>query len=313
MSAAPRLEAARVAVLALALATAGLVTGCGPGDTIVIVMPGAAPGDADASIAGNPGPGAPSVSGDAAAPTGDPGGPDAGGHDSGVPGMDAAFPGMDSGSPSADAGRPGADGGVASATDAGARDAGAVRPDPAPYGCADAPFNADGGVCLVRDACTRGANYQASAGLDCTADWLPELVTCASSSPYLARGYPVQPTGVLRLADLQAFPVYVRTPEVTTGALACPLECAGVPSNATGVLRFELALPFRERVTVKVGPPWKVTTALANPFCVPPGEAGREACAALDVQRTIVTVYTTEFYAPVRDVVVDVSARTPCP
>jgi hypothetical protein len=305
MSAAPRLEAARVALLALA--TACLVAACGPGDTIVIVMPGAAPVDAGAAneTPGNPDAAAPSGSGDATAPAGPSGGADAGGRDAGIPNQDAAIPSIDGGIPSADAGRLGAD--------AGARDAGVVRPDPAPYGCADAPFNADGGVCLVRDACTRGANYQASAGLDCTADWLPELVTCASSSPYLARGYPVQPTGLLRLGDLQSFPVYVRTPEVTTGALACPVECAGVPSNATGVIRFELALPFRERVTVKVGPPWKVTTALANPFCVPPTTPGRASCAALDVQSTIVTVYTTEFYAPTRDVIVDVSARTPCP
>jgi hypothetical protein len=209
-----------------------------------------------------------------------------------------------------DAGTPGADAGLRDA----AADAAAPRPDPGPYGCAEAPFYPDGTVCLVSDPCAARASYLASASLECMDFPNAESLTCASSSPYLRFGPgSVPPTTLLRIASFQGFPVRLRTPAVTTGARACPVECAGVPTEATGVMRFQLALPFRARVTVKVGAPWKVAVDLPSPFCVPPGTAGRPQCLASDLQTATVTVYTTDFYAPARDVLIDETARTACP
>jgi hypothetical protein len=272
---------------------------CGQGNTIVVVIP-SGPGPADASS-----PGAATTSGPEAGSGASPS-PEAGflEGDAG-----SAVPRMDSGTPNQDAAMTPSEAG---ARDASSFDAVAPRPDPGPYGCAEAPFHVDGGVCLVGDPCA-AATYRASAALDCMFDGDAELLTCASSSPYLRYGNDVPPTGLLQLTSFQEFPVRLRTPEVTTGAPACPVECAGQPSAATGIMRFRLALPFRERMTVKVGPPWKVAVDLANPFCAPPGASASAGCTSRDLQTATITVFTTELYAPKRDVIVDVSARTACP
>jgi len=306
---APRVNGLGLAALAFAAALGSAA--CGAGDTIVIVLPGAAV-DADAGRGGSRDAGGPSDAGardaDAGGGAGSSGEGGAGGQ--GTQGSDAGSPRMDAETPRMDSGAPG--------LDAGARDAGsdavAALPDPGPYGCAEAPFNLDGTVCLVSDPCAGRASYLASASLQCMDFPNAEALTCASSSPYLRYGpSSVPPTTLLRIASFQGFPVRLRTPIVTTGARACPVECAGVPSSATGVMRFQLALPFRARVTVKVGAPWKVAIDLPSPFCVPPGTAGRPECLASDLQTATVTVYTTDFYAPARDVIIDETARTACP
>ncbi len=305
-------------LLALMAAVGLVAVGCGQGATIVVVMPGAGAPD-DAAVADAPTTPSPEAS------TGTDSGPaadgslaaDAGDGASGTQGntqADAAggLPGVDAALPRGDAGDPRLDGGI---LDAYVVDA-APRPDPGGYGCAEAPFNPDGTVCLVHDPCVPGdsASYRASASLQCMYDGNAEELTCASSSPYLSHGPSFVPAStLLRLGNFQVFPVRLRTPEVTNGARACPVECAGVPTAATGVMRFQLALPFRERVTVKVGAPWKVAVDLANPFCVPPTTAGVAGCAALDVQTATITVFTTDYYAPSRDVVIDGTARMTCP
>jgi hypothetical protein len=307
---APRVHGRGLAALAIAAALGA--SACGPGDTIVVVLPGATL-EADAGRGGPAGGGATTDAGPNAADAAAPGAGGATSADAGAAGgsvFDASAPRMDAETPRMDAGTPGADAGVRDAS----VDAAAPLPDPGPYGCADAPFYPDGTVCLVSDPCAARSSYLASASLQCMDFPNAEALTCASSSPYLRYGPDsVPPTTLLRIASFQGFPVRLRTPTVTTGARACPVECAGVPTAATGVMRFQLALPFRARVTVKVGAPWKVAVDLPSPFCVPPGAAGRAGCLADDLQTATVTVYTTDFYAPARDVLIDETARTACP
>ena len=289
--------------------------GCGP-ETIVVNMGGGppSPSDADREIPGN--------ASDSSAPpsvaeAGDAGPTD---RDAARGSADAASR-MDSGTDDADAGLtvdasridagvPSADAGIPS-TDAGR----VYPPDPGVYGCTESPFNADGTVCLVHEACENpnAAPYLASATFECASAANPSLLTCWSDSPINGPGEVPAPLAILTVSQFSAFPFRLRTPKVTGPRVACASECAGVASEATASMRFAVALPFAAELAVRVGPPWKVAFNLPRPFCVPTATNGTAACAAMNVQTATITIYTTEIYAPSRNVLVDVAARTPCP
>jgi len=140
-----------------------------------------------------------------------------------------------------------------------------------------------------------------------------EYVTCEADSPYRRYPAPVPASQLLRVTTFAPFPFRLRTPQVTGPHQACAPDCAGTASVATGVMRFALALPFADDITVHVGPPWKVAVDVPQPFCPGPAVQGTPACLRKTMQTATITVYTTEVYAPSREVLVDVAARTNCP